>query len=202
MALHDCVGDDHWSHSVVVVAVVRWHGILLVLGIVIVWGVMTAQTFTLQCWCWWSNSVVICYCQVARQHGIPFLETSAKSNVNVEKGFLDLTQAILDKVLTASPPAGLLCCCVVSRDGNQLFNGHFSGTTQVGRYQKGKSNLDLTDARDSEWQWHQLGHMQVCTLLQTDEHASTSPLKFFTDWMPFLPPNQQHQSTEGTHLMD
>jgi len=83
-----------------------------------------------------------------------------------------------------------------------LFNGHFSGTTQVGRYQKGKTNLDLTDARDSEWQWHQLGHMQVCTLLQTDDHASTSPLKFFTGWMPFLPPNQQHQSTEGTHLMD
>ena len=21
----------------------------------------------------------------------------------------------------------------------------------------------LTEARDSEWQWHQLGHMQVCT---------------------------------------
>ena len=32
------------------------------------------------------------------------------------------------------------------------------------------------EARDSEWQWHQLGHMQVCTSLQTDNHASTSPL--------------------------
>jgi len=31
----------------------------------------------------------------------------------------------------------------------------------------GKTNLDFTEARDSEWQWHQLGHMQVCTLLQT-----------------------------------
>jgi len=30
----------------------------------------------------------------------------------------------------------------------------------VGRYQKGKTNLDFTEARDSEWQWHQLGHMQ------------------------------------------
>jgi len=27
----------------------------------------------------------------------------------------------------------------------------------VGRYQKGKTNLDFTEARDSEWQWHQLG---------------------------------------------
>ena len=43
------------------------------------------------------------------------------------------------------------------------FNGHLSGTTRVCRYQKGKTNLDFTEARDSEWQWHQLGHMQVCT---------------------------------------
>jgi len=39
------------------------------------------------------------------------------------------------------------------------FNGPFSGTTQVSRYQKGKINLDFTEARDSEWQWHPLGHM-------------------------------------------
>ena len=77
------------------------------------------------------------------------------------------------------------------------FKGPFSGTARVGRYQKGKTNLDFTEARDSEWQWHQLGHMQFCTWLQTDNHASTSPLSFFTDRMPFLPPNQQHQSTEG-----
>ena len=31
-----------------------------------------------------------------------------------------------------------------------------SGTTRVSRYQKGKTNLDFTEARDSEWQWHQL----------------------------------------------
>jgi len=48
----------------------------------------------------------------------------------------------------------------------------------LGRYQKGKINLDLTEAKDSEWQWHQLGHMQVCTSLQTDNHVSTSPLSF------------------------
>ena len=45
----------------------------------------------------------------------------------------------------------------------------------MSQYQKGKTNLDFTEARDSEWQWHQLGHMQVCTLLQTDNHASTAP---------------------------
>ena len=48
----------------------------------------------------------------------------------------------------------------------------------MSRYQKGKTNLDFTGARDSEWQWHQLGCMQVCTSLQTDNHASTPPLSF------------------------
>ena len=38
----------------------------------------------------------------------------------------------------------------------------WAGTRKV------KTNLDFTEARDSEWQWHQLGHMQVCTSLQTD----------------------------------
>jgi len=70
----------------------------------------------------------------------------------------------------------------------------------VSRYQNAKTNLDFTEARDREWQWHQLGHMQVYTSLQTDNHASTPPLKFFTGRMPFLPPNQQRQSTEGTTI--
>ena len=77
-----------------------------------------------------------------------------------------------------------------------LLNGPLSGTTRVSQYHKGKTNLDFTEARDSEWQWLQLGHMQVCTLLQTD----TTPAlhrSVFTGRMPFLPPNQQRQSTEG-----
>jgi len=44
-------------------------------------------------------------------------------------------------------------------------NGPLSGTTRLSQYQKGETNLDFTEARDSEWQWHQLGHMQVCTSL-------------------------------------
>ena len=59
------------------------------------------------------------------------------------------------------------------------FIGPFSGTTQVSRYEKGKTNLDFTEASGSEWQWHQLGHMQVCTSLQTDNHVSTPPLSFY-----------------------
>ena len=76
-----------------------------------------------------------------------------------------------------------------------LFNGPLSGTTWVGRYQKSKTSLDFTEARDSEWQWHQLYHMQVCTSLQTDNHASSPPLSFL---QAFLPPSQQCQSTEGS----
>jgi len=49
----------------------------------------------------------------------------------------------------------------------------------VSRYQKGKTNLDFTEARDNEWQWHQLGHMEICLSLQTDNHASTPPLSFY-----------------------
>jgi len=79
----------------------------------------------------------------------------------------------------------------------QPLNGPLSGTTRVSQYKKGKTNLDFTEARDSEWQWHRLGRMQVCTSLQTDNHASTPPLSFLTGRMPLLPPNQQHQSTEG-----
>jgi len=32
------------------------------------------------------------------------------------------------------------------------FNGSLSRTTQVSRYQKGQTNLNFTEARDSEWQ--------------------------------------------------
>ena len=58
----------------------------------------------------------------------------------------------------------------------------------LSRYQKGKTNLDFTEARDSEWQWHQLGHMQVCISIQTDNHASTPPLVFLQDGCPSCRP--------------
>ena len=85
-------------------------------------------------------------------------------------------------------------CQTRTRTHTHPFNGPFSGTTRMSQYQKVKTNLDFTEARDSEWKWHQLGHMQVCTSLQTDNHASTPPLSFFTGRMPFLSPNQQRQS--------
>ena len=69
------------------------------------------------------------------------------------------------------------------------FNGPLSGTTRVSRYQNGKTSLDFAGATDSEWQWHQLGRMQVCTSIQTDNHASTPPLSFYRpDALPAAQP--------------
>jgi len=63
------------------------------------------------------------------------------------------------------------------------------GLPGVSRYQKGKTNLDFTEAGDSEWQWHQLGHMQVCASLQTDNHAHTHLLSFYRpDALPAAQP--------------
>jgi len=41
-----------------------------------------------------------------------------------------------------------------------------------------------------EWQWHQLGHMQIiCISLQTDNHTSTSPLSIYRpDALPAAQP--------------
>jgi len=59
------------------------------------------------------------------------------------------------------------------------------------RYQKGKTNLDFTEARDSGRQWHQLDHMQVCTSLQTDNHASTPSLSLLQAGCPSCYPTNR-----------
>jgi len=74
-----------------------------------------------------------------------------------------------------------------------------SRTTRVSRYQKGKTNLDFTEARDSEWQWNQLGHMQVCTLLQTDNHTSTPPLCFLQARCPSCRPTNSVKALKALY---
>jgi len=76
-------------------------------------------------------------------------------------------------------------------------NGPLSRTNRVSRYQKSKTNLDFTEARDSEWQWNQLGHMQVCTL----HHANTSPLSFLQAGRPSCCPTNSIKSTESIKLV-
>ena len=102
-----------------------------------------------------------------------------------------LTWVVPDK----GPLNRCVCVCVYLHIGTNIrtravththththtFNGHFSRTTWVSKYQKGKTNLDFTEARYSEWQWHQLGHIQVSTSLQSNNHASThQPLLSFS----------------------
>jgi len=62
------------------------------------------------------------------------------------------------------------------------YNGLFSGFTLLVPAHPG--NLDFTEARDIEWQWHKPGDMQVCTSLETDNHASTPPLSFLQAGCP------------------
>jgi len=76
----------------------------------------------------------------------------------------------------------------------------FSGTTRVSRYQKGKTNLDFTEARDSEWQWHQLGHMQVCCSRQITMPAPHHSVFYRPDALPAAQPTvSKHwgKCTEG-----
>jgi len=106
---------------------------------------------------------------------------------------LPVPQKMVAKIhpATVASQASWLTTLCKQHEHTHPFNGPLSGTTRVSRYQKGKTNMDFTQARDSEWQWNPLGHMQVCTSLQTDNHPTTQS---FTGRMPFLSPNQQRQS--------
>ena len=79
------------------------------------------------------------------------------------------------------------------------FNGPLSGTTRVNRYQKGKTSLDFTEARGSEWQWHQLGHMQVYTSLQTDTTPASHRSVFYRpDALPAAQPTASKRWRQTT----
>jgi len=116
------------------------------------------------------------------------------SELIITCSFIDITNFTC--ILTLySLSSGVFLKCIL--DTHTPVNGPFSGTTQVSRYQKGKTNLDFIEARDSEWQWHQLGHMQVCTLLQTDNHASNPPLSFLHAGCPSCRPTNSVKALKG-----
>ena len=48
------------------------------------------------------------------------------------------------------------------------FNGPLSRTTRVSRYQKGKTNLDFTEARDSEYLDQGTKTLSSCYIMQQD----------------------------------
>jgi len=129
---------------------------------------------------WWT---LLFNCADIDKHGVESMLTKSASDVAVGHGKSD------DRTRHM----------VWTYIDTHQFNGPLSGTTWVSRYQKGKIKLDFTEARDSEWQWHQLGHMQVCTLLQTDNHASTSPLSFLQAGCPSCHPTNSMKALKALH---
>ena len=111
----------------------------------------------------------------------------------------------------------LFWTCVCSQDRLTLFVPHththttvlllcwnLSGTTRVSRYQKGKNqegktNLDLLEQETVSGSgicW------AICKSAPHPRQPRQNPTtQFFTGRMPFLPPNQQRQSTEGEHCL-
>jgi len=83
--------------------------------------------------------------------------------------------------------------------GNRVW-ATFTFFTWVSRYQKGKTNLDFTEARDSEWQWHQLGHMQVCISLQADNYTSTPSLNFLQAGCPSCHPTNNIKALKAINI--
>jgi len=55
----------------------------------------------------------------------------------------------------------------------------------MSRYQKGKTNLDFTGARDSEWQWDQVG---MCKYAPRAREITTPAPHHWPDALPVAQP--------------
>jgi len=150
------------------------------------------QTLQTKCWdnapqlmlsyCWWSQTLAwrCAYHWRMRQNTTAI--SSSKLRLQTTTSKLSSTCVLSDYITL-----------------HTFLTAPFSGTTQVSQYQRGKISLDFTEARDSEWQWHQLGHMQVCTLLQTDNHARTPPLRFLQAGCPSCRPTNSIKAPKELH---
>jgi len=86
----------------------------------------------------------------------------------------DLLKSFLKSILVPS-------AIVLLYTHTHPFNGPFS-------------YLDFTEARDCEWQWHQLGHMQVCTLSrQITKPAPHHSVFYRPDALPVAQPTASKQ---------
>jgi len=72
----------------------------------------------------------------------------------------------------------------------------------IRKVKPGRENQSwFTGVRDSEWQWHRLGHMQICTLIQTHNHVSIPPLSLLFDGTDALLDAQPTASKHGRQLI-
>ena len=90
-------------------------------------------------------------------------------------------------------------CTSNSKHTHTRLMALFPGLSGSASARKVKPIWILLKQRDSEWQWHQLDHMQVCTLLQANNHASTPPLSFYRP--DALPATQPTVTTEGNWIL-
>ena len=81
------------------------------------------------------------------------------------------------------------------------FNGPFSVTTRVSRYQKGKKPIWILLKQEtvsgSGICW---AILQVCTSLQTDNHASTPPLSFLQAGCPSCCPTNSVKALKAPEI--
>ena len=96
------------------------------------------------------------------------------------------TLVTCNTVITEYPMTPCLKC--VTTQNNIRSMALLPGLPGWAGTRKAKPIWILLKEEISEWQWHRLGHMQVCTLLQADNHANTPPLSFSAGQMHFLPP--------------
>jgi len=71
----------------------------------------------------------------------------------------------------------------------------------VSQYQKGKTNLDFTEARQKV-AMASAGPYAVCTSSQTDNHASNPLLGFLQAGCPSCHPTNSVNALEGVHMND
>jgi len=55
--------------------------------------------------------------------------------------------------------------------------------------------------KQEKWQWNPLGHIQLCTSLQTDNHARTPPLSFLQAGCPSCRPTNSIKALKASMLM-
>ena len=91
-----------------------------------------------------------------------------------------------------------LKACLHTYTHTHPFNAPFSGTTRVSRYQKGKNQSGIYWSK-RQWVAVASAGPYASLHLAADRQPRHDPTtQFFTGRMPFLPPNQQRQSTEGS----
>ena len=90
-------------------------------------------------------------------------------------------------------------CYITTHTHTHPFNGSLSGTTRVSRYQKGKTNLDFTGARDTEWQWHQLG---MCKTAPRSRQITTPAPHHSVFYRPDALPAAQPTASKHGYIAD